>query len=231
LPRLLVTGFGPFPGVAVNPSAEIARRVAASPRWRRLGVEARALVLPTAYSSIEQVLAPALREGHDAVLMIGVASRARRIRIERRAANRASILAPDASGKRGAGLTFGTGEAFRLAAPSVRPLLHWLRRHRLACAVSQDAGRYLCNASYYAALAESAPVLFLHIPKPPRKRPLRKPSPEKSRHHSRPSPKAHANWHDRLAAAFVEIGIDLVAQARRRSLRPSAPRPGAPRRP
>ena len=31
--RLLVTGFGPFPGVMRNPSAEIARRVAASARW------------------------------------------------------------------------------------------------------------------------------------------------------------------------------------------------------
>ena len=59
-PRLLVTGFGRFPGVSVNPSAEVARRVAASPRWRRLGIEAEALVMPTAYAAIEAVLAPAL---------------------------------------------------------------------------------------------------------------------------------------------------------------------------
>src|SRR3954462_9383988 len=94
-PRLLVTGFGRFPGISVNPSAEIARRVAASPRWRRLGIEAEALVMPTAYAAIEAVLAPALAGGFDAVLMIGVAGRARQVRVERRAANRARLLSPD----------------------------------------------------------------------------------------------------------------------------------------
>jgi pyroglutamyl-peptidase len=192
----------------VNPSSEIACRVAASSRWRRLGVEAQALVLPTAYASIEGVLAPALREGYDAVLMIGVASRAKRIRVEQRAANRANILSPDASGTRGSGLTFGAGPPYRVAEASAQQVLRRLRRHGLPSAISQDAGRYLCNASYFSALAEPAPVLFLHIPKAPRKRP------------SRPARRlSRATWHDRLADAFVEIGIDLLAHARRQAPR------------
>ena len=140
-PRLLVTGFGRFPGVSVNPSAEVARRVATSPRWRRLGIEAEALVMPTAYAAIEAVLAPALAGGFDAVLMIGVAGRARHVRVERRAANRASLLSPDV-------------ERRRRTAPALEPgPSHRTSRAGLPCRLSQDAGRYLCNASYFAASA------------------------------------------------------------------------------
>ena len=113
-PRLLVTGFGRFPGVSVNPSAEIARRVAASPRWRRLGIEAEALVMPTAYAAIEAVLAPALAGGFDAVLMIGVAGRARHVRVERRAANRASLLSPDVERRRRTAPALAPGPSHRI---------------------------------------------------------------------------------------------------------------------
>jgi pyroglutamyl-peptidase len=213
--RLLVTGFGPFPGSAVNPSAEVARRVADSPRWRLVGAEAQAMVLPTAYSSIEGVLVPALRKGgYDAVLMIGIAGRARRIRVERRAANRASTLSPDASGRRGARLGLGPGPAHRIAAASPGRALRHLRRHGLPGGVSQDAGRYLCNACYFSALAEPLPALFLHIPKAPRRK-RRKPARRKPR----------TNWHDRLAAAFVEVAIDLLARSRHESGRARAALP------
>jgi pyroglutamyl-peptidase len=207
-----VTGFGPFPSVATNPSGEVARRVAASPRFRRLGVEAQALVLPTAYSSIEGVLAPALAGGFDAVLMVGVAGRAKKIRVERRAANRASLLSPDAEGRRRTGLTLTPGPAHRASAAAVSCALHRLRRHRLPCRLSQDAGRYLCNAAYYAALAGPVPVLFLHIPKPPAVRPRK-----------RNAKRARDSWHERLAAAFADIAIDLLGAAR---ALPARGRPG-----
>ena len=57
LPRLLVTGFGPFPGIPKNPSAVAAGRLAGSPRWRRLGVDVRVLVLSTTYAAIERAIA------------------------------------------------------------------------------------------------------------------------------------------------------------------------------
>jgi pyroglutamyl-peptidase len=203
--RLLVIGFGPFPGVPDNPSAEIARRVAKSPRWRRLGIEAEALVIPTAYSAIESVLAPALRARRDAVLMIGLAGKAKHIRVERRATNRASVLAPDAAGRRGSRLVLTSGPAHRASRVSAGAVLAGLRRAGLRARLSQDAGRYLCNACYFSALAEPLPVLFLHIPKAPRRKPrrvLRR--------------RARSPWQDRLAAAFVDVGINLAAEARRR---------------
>lgn len=167
-PRLLVTGFGPFPGIARNPSAEIARRVAAAPRWRRLGIAARCLILPTTYAALAEVLEPALAgEAPDAVLMIGVAGRARQVRIERRALNRASLPLPDAAGRRPGGLTLSKGPAARHLRFSPERLRAALHRRGIACGVSQNAGRYLCNAAYFQALASPVPVLFVHIPKPP----------------------------------------------------------------
>ncbi|HYI88822.1 MAG TPA: peptidase C15 [Beijerinckiaceae bacterium] len=190
-PRLLVTGFGPFPGMSRNPSAEIARRVATASRWRRLGVAAEALILPTTYAALADVLEPALAAAPDAVLMIGVAGRSRAVRMERQARNRASLLLPDAAGRRPQRLTLADGPAARRLGTSPERLSALLRRHGVACRVSHDAGRYLCNAAYFRALAGPVPVLFVHIPKPRARR-----------------RRAHAprrlSWTDALAAALIE---------------------------
>ena len=204
-PRLLVTGFGPFPGIPRNPSAEIARRVAASPRWRTLNVAARCLILPTTYAALDERLGPALdHEAPDAVLMIGVAGRSRRVRIERRALNRASPLLPDAVGQYPGGLTLGKGPMTRGMVPrglgtSPAQLRATLRRHAVPCGISRDAGRYLCNAAYYRALAAPFPVLFVHIPKPPA-----------ARRRSLVNRKARLSWDDKLAAALVDVAVQLL---------------------
>ena len=196
-PRLLVTGFGPFPGIARNPSAEIARRVAASPRWRRLGIEAQALILPTTYAALSEVLEPVLAgDAPDAVLMIGVAGRSRQVRIERRALNRASLLLPDAAGRRPGRLTIADGPPARRLVTSPARLETLLKQRGIACRVSQHAGRYLCNAAYYRALAAPCPVLFVHIPKPPRP----------SRRHEG-GPPERLPWAEGLAAALVDAAL------------------------
>lgn len=163
--HLLVTGFGPFPRVPVNPSEIVARRLAAHPRLRRLlGGPPRLLVLRTAYDAIEESLVPALAEGPAAILMFGVATRAKRVRVEMRAINRASRLFPDASGRVPTTFDLDTdGPGQRWSPVSIKALTR-LRFRGVSCALSQDAGRYLCNASYYRALREGCPVLFLHIP-------------------------------------------------------------------
>lgn len=69
--------------------------------------------------------------------------------------------------------------------------------------MSQDAGRYLCNAAYLRALAEPSPTLFLHIPKPPRIA-SRKALERRTR----------LTWSERLAEAFVQVAIDLARRGR-----------------
>lgn len=201
---LLITGFGPFPGMATNPSGVLARRTGALARLRRApGGAPRVIVLPTTYGALDTVLAPALAARPRAVLMIGVAGRARRVRVESRAVNRASRLMPDAGGLTSRRLTLdGSGPAGRRSRPLALQAEVLLRRAGIPVRASQDAGRYLCNAAYYRALAADCPVLFLHIPRAPRVRP------------KRGGPVRRLGWTDALAAAFAEVAVTMLRAAR-----------------
>lgn len=204
---LLVVGFGPFPSVPRNPSGDLARRLAGSARLRRvLGTSPRCLVMRTAYAAIATHLVPALRDRPDAVLMIGLAKRARRMRVEERARNRVSRLFPDVSGRIAARpLLDPDGPPVRRRPHAARAV--WiLRGHGVAASLSRDAGRYLCNASYFTALAEDRPTLFVHIPPPPRA------------DRSRPAgPIRRQSMADRWVCALAEVALDLARQSRRPS--------------
>ncbi|WP_287746420.1 peptidase C15 [Methylobacterium sp.] len=195
---MLITAFGPFPGMPVNPSEAVARLLARSPRLALAAGGRPALrILPTAYAALATHLDPALAEAPAAVLMIGVAGRSRRVRVEMRAVNRASRLFPDAGGRLAAHLTLEPEGPFqRRAGPAAVKALARLRG-RIPVRSSRDAGRYLCNASYYRALAGPVPVLFLHIPRPPRS--------------------GARAWAQRLAAAFAEVAVLLLREARGRT--------------
>ncbi|KQT57105.1 peptidase C15 [Methylobacterium sp. Leaf456] len=201
--RLLITGFGPFPRVPDNPSARVARRLAASPHLRRiLGHAPDCLVLDTRYAALDTQLAPALAKNPPALLMIGVAASRRQVCVETRAVNRVSRLFPDATGKVSRRLAFEPGAPALRCSPAAEPVWVALERAGLAVAASRDAGRYLCNASYFRALAQNRPVVFLHIPMPPRtKRPVRA-----GRLHHDPEV-----W----VAAFAEAARVLMLRARR----------------
>lgn len=197
--HLLVTGFGPFPSMPRNPSARAARAVAASPRWRVLGIEVRLRILTTAYAAIPAELEPALAEGPSAVLMIGVAGRSRRVRVERRATARRSTLFPDRAGETAGRPAARSPPRWTAAATEAARLA--FMRHGLPARLSRDAGRYLCNAAYFHALGSHAPVLFIHIPKPSDTR--------------RPGPRRIGRVSDaaRLDAALVDVAR-LLARAR-----------------
>lgn len=185
-----------------NPSAALARRVAADPRWRRLGVEAHGRVLTTSYVALLTELAPALAAAPDAILMIGVAGRARAVAVEQLATGRRSLLFPDARGRSGQTLV-STAARRRSLAPA-EPARRALEAWALPCRLSRDAGRYLCNAAYFQALAEPVPTLFVHIPKPPR--------PDR-RAGARRRPR-RLGWDERLAAGLVEVALALLRQGR-----------------
>lgn len=78
-PRILVTGFGRFPGMPANPSSGLASALARSRRLRSGQVEAR--ILPTRWSEAEGFPA-VLDAAPDIVLMLGVAGRRRHVTIE-----------------------------------------------------------------------------------------------------------------------------------------------------
>lgn len=167
-PRVLVTGFGPFPGVAENPSAWLAETLAAEPP--RLDAEFHARVVPTAWQAAE--LMPQLYDSLQPHVMIhfGVSERANAFRIERSAHNRAALRA-DASQALPAGRVIHAEGPDRLDTelPAGRLAAH-LRTSGLPAVTSRSAGSYLCNFLYYHSLdwarrqPEPRLALFVHVP-------------------------------------------------------------------
>ena len=74
---LLITGFGPFPGASINPTAEVVQRLI-DQAWAPRGARVRALVAPVRWAGSAEMIDEALREsGCDGALMLE-ASPARR---------------------------------------------------------------------------------------------------------------------------------------------------------
>jgi pyroglutamyl-peptidase len=164
--RVLITGFGPFPGAPFNPSAALAKALARRRRPALAGIERSTHVFATTYASVDRDLPKlfAQKQKPDIVLMFGVAGRRRQLCIETRARNAVSLLFPDAGGYRprhgviklrGPAALTGNAPFARLAGVAGTRL-------------SRDAGRYLCNYVYWRALEHvrgTRPLVqFVHIP-------------------------------------------------------------------
>ena len=201
--RLLVTGFGPFPRMPRNPSGEVALSLASAPRLRLHGIAAQAAILTTAYATLPGELNPLLADGPDLVLMLGVAGRSDRVRVETRATARRSTLFPDVSGHMPGHPLPHRSVMARDTRVSGLASLRRLAARRLPARLSRDAGRYLCNAAYFRALAGEAPTLFVHIPKVPRNRPVR---PGRTR-------LVGARWRKALTSALVDVAIGMTRHA------------------
>jgi pyroglutamyl-peptidase len=169
---VLLTGFGPFPGAPINPSGPLVHMIARrrDPHWS--GVRRIAHVFRTSYAAVDRELPELLAQSRPQVLiMFGLATRSRRIRIETRARNARNLVTPDADGQlppseRIAG---GAPEFLPLCAPS-RHLAEAARAAGVAAATSRDAGNYLCNYLCWrageAARQDGGPriVTFVHVP-------------------------------------------------------------------
>jgi pyroglutamyl-peptidase len=164
---ILVTGFGPFPHVRVNPTTRLAQAVAK--RLSGMGLTASALVLETSYAGGLPTLRRALAGTKPgAVLMLGLAARARFVRVELFGRGRASLLHPDVSGRAPTERATGASALPSRTTASAGSALACLRRAGIRARLSPLAGRYLCDASYALALREigpaGTPVLFVHVP-------------------------------------------------------------------
>jgi len=175
-PRILITGFGPFPGAPYNPTEALVERLL---RLRRPAFESIARighVFAVTYAAVDRELPDLIaRHRPDALLMFGLAARTPFIRIETRARNTVTQIWPDAA---------HTAVRSRMIVPgaaSTRPFgPHTQRLLRAATAVGVDvrgslsAGTYLCNyLSWRAIEATQVPggprlAAFVHVPLVPR---------------------------------------------------------------
>ena len=169
--RVLLTGFGPFPGTPDNASAWLVASLAAS---SRAGMDVHAEVLPTEWTAVSHH-APRLLDAvaPHVALHFGVSPRATAFRIERFAHN-ATMARIDAAGAVPESPGIVAVGAERLStAIDASALSRHLTARGLRATPSGCAGRYLCNYLYYLSLdwaaRQPAPctVAFVHIPPRP----------------------------------------------------------------
>ncbi|WP_108683197.1 pyroglutamyl-peptidase I [Methyloceanibacter sp. wino2] len=166
-PRVLVTGFGPFPGVAENPSGWLAERVAATaPPTDCMLYRA---VLPTEWTAVasraayfHQAIRPRL------MIHFGVQTQASEIQLECKAHN-VTEQRPDAAGAHPGrpDVISGGGDMLETWLP-VDALVARLQAEKFPASVSQSCGRYICNDLYFRSLhwaeQNGSDALFVHVP-------------------------------------------------------------------
>ena len=167
--RVLITGFGPFPGAPFNPSAALAKALARRRRPAFAAIERSTHIFATVYAAADRDLPKLFEQKPDVVLMFGLAGRRHHPCVEMRARNAISLLFPDAGGHRplhGA-IELRGSAARRGNAPFMR-LAGATRTTAAPARLSRDAGRYLCNYLYWRALEQVRDgrplVQFIHIP-------------------------------------------------------------------
>lgn len=168
-PRLLLTGYGPFPGAPVNPTGRIVRAIVSSRSGDRLGLDVVPHVFATTWAALNGIEALIDQVAPDVCLHLGLAGRAREIRVETSAKNFAAPYFADAEGRSPAvGAIDGEGPPRRPATLPIDTIRDRIVALGLPTRLSTDAGRYLCNATLYRSAAHCAkrgiPAGFLHLP-------------------------------------------------------------------
>ena len=167
-PRVLITGFGPFPGFADNPSAWLVETLAKQHSAPEIELHAR--VLATEWEGV--ALVSRLFETLQPHVMIhfGVSENAAAFSIERSAHNRTAREC-DACGAMPNRRTIREGGRPRFDTPfPAAALAAHLRREGIPARTSRSAGAYLCNYLYYHSLewthgtGNASIAVFMHIP-------------------------------------------------------------------
>ncbi|MBL8882625.1 MAG: pyroglutamyl-peptidase I [Hyphomicrobium sp.] len=168
---VLLTGFGPFPGVAANATARLVPLLAQTAASAFPSHVFHHDVLDTTWGAAPgRAMALIARHRPSLALHFGVAASARGFRIERQAHN-ICRLSPDATG------CLPSDARLSQDGPDLHPVSidtakieARLKARGFPVSLSDDAGGYLCNAVLYHSLTATKAVAaacrsgFIHIP-------------------------------------------------------------------
>lgn len=168
LPTVLLTGFEPFGGDAVNPSWEAVRSLQGK---RIAGHRIATACLPVEFGAALDRLDAALDAHHPRmVLCVGLAGGRAQVSLERIAINVDDARIPDNAGAQpvDAPVIADAPAAYFTDLP-IKAMLAALRHAGIPAEVSQSAGTYVCNHVFFGLmhrLATQPDVRggFLHVP-------------------------------------------------------------------
>jgi pyroglutamyl-peptidase len=169
--RILITGFGPFPGAPHNPTQPLVARLLRLRRPALSDVERTGHIFPVSYQAVDRELQQLLSAYRpQALLMFGLAARTPYLRIETRARNARTTLWPDADHARvRKGSIEGNADA-QMFGPHTAKLMRAAAATGVDARLSRDAGSYLCNYLSWRAIEatcrDDGPRLatFVHVP-------------------------------------------------------------------
>jgi pyroglutamyl-peptidase len=179
--KLLLTGFEPFGGNQINPSAEVVYRLAEA---EFDGVEVITVILPVErFAGPDTLIRTYISAQPDVVLSLGEGSSLTAVTVERVAINLLDFSISDNGGHLVTDKPIiADGPAACLATLPTRQIVNTLTETGIPAQLSYSAGTFLCNQVMYEMLCYihkhqlHTPAGFIHLPLLPQqtagKRPL-----------------------------------------------------------
>ncbi|HEY9788337.1 MAG TPA: pyroglutamyl-peptidase I [Candidatus Obscuribacterales bacterium] len=169
--RCLITGFEPFGSEKSNPSQDVVKMLPSQLGRGTKAADVAGKVLTTCGSCAWRELARPLSKS-DVVIMLGLASGRKKIGLERFALNIRDYPLPDNKGHKPQNRPIDPACPLALKTDiDVRLLAKKLNDLGLPSEVSNHAGSFVCNETYFRALRHQADngkpgaVLFVHLPR------------------------------------------------------------------
>jgi pyroglutamyl-peptidase len=164
---VLLTGFEPFDGAAVNPSWEAVRLLDG---WRGDGFRVEVRLLPCVFGRAAESMCALVDEIRpDVAIAVGLAGGRPEISIERIAINVDDARFADNAGQQPIDVPIVEGgpAAYFTSLP-IKAMVAAIRERGIKAGVSQTAGTFVCNHVFYATMHQvrGMPIKagFIHVP-------------------------------------------------------------------
>lgn len=166
--KVLVTGFDPFGGEAVNPAFEAVKLLPD----QIAGAQIIKLEIPTVFTRSARVVEQAMEEHKpDIVIDVGQAGGRSCMTVEKVAINLAEARIPDNDGEQPFDEPLrADGETAYFATVPVKAMVENMRKHGIPAHISYTAGTYVCNSIMYNVLYlidkkyNGIRAGFIHVP-------------------------------------------------------------------
>ena len=163
---LLITGFDPFGGAAINPSWQAVKRLPEQVG----GFRVHKLEIPTVFGAAAQMVAQKAEQiGADVILCVGQAGGREAVTPERIAVNIRDARIADNAGNQPRGeFVDAHGPAAYFATVPVKNMVQAMENAGIKATVSNSAGAFVCNEVMYSLLhhfdGTQTKVGFIHVP-------------------------------------------------------------------